>query len=82
LVRLGRRYARVYHGRDTIKGRSLARDGRLSVCVDDERSPFAFVIIEGHVELIDDLTEVRAWATRIGSRYRYCGAVHRRSGRR
>jgi PPOX class probable F420-dependent enzyme len=56
-------------GEATVKGRNLARDPRASLCVDDERPPFGFVVVEGKVELSDDLAEVRRWATRIGSRY-------------
>ncbi|MEV0279696.1 PPOX class F420-dependent oxidoreductase [Streptomyces sp. NPDC050610] len=56
-------------GADTVKGRNLARDSRISVCVDDDRPPFSFVTLQGRAELIDDLAEVRAWATRIGARY-------------
>ncbi|MFE7115241.1 PPOX class F420-dependent oxidoreductase [Streptomyces sp. NPDC057654] len=56
-------------GADTVKGRNLARDSRISICVDDDRPPFSFVTLQGRAELIDDLAEVRAWATRIGARY-------------
>ncbi len=56
-------------GVSTIKGRNLARDPRTSFCVDDERPPFSFVVVEGRAELTDDLAELRAWATRIGGRY-------------
>jgi PPOX class probable F420-dependent enzyme len=56
-------------GETTVKGRNLARDPRASFCVDDERPPFSFVVIEGTVELSDDLAEVRRWAARIGGRY-------------
>jgi PPOX class probable F420-dependent enzyme len=56
-------------GEFTVKGRNLRRDPRVSLCVDDERPPFSFVLIEGVVELSDDLDEVREWATRIGRRY-------------
>jgi PPOX class probable F420-dependent enzyme len=56
-------------GQSTVKGRNLTRDGRASMCVDDERPPFSFVVVEGRAEIIDDLTEVRRWATRIGGRY-------------
>jgi hypothetical protein len=56
-------------GESTVKGRNLRRDPRASVCVDDERPPFGFVLIEGVVELSDDLDDVREWATRIGGRY-------------
>jgi PPOX class probable F420-dependent enzyme len=56
-------------GASTVKGRNLQRDPRASLCVDDERPPFSFVVIEGLAELSDDLGEVRRWATRIGGRY-------------
>jgi PPOX class probable F420-dependent enzyme len=53
----------------TAKARDLERDPRISLCVDDERPPFSFVLIEGTARLSDDLDEVRAWATRIAGRY-------------
>ncbi|TMU96976.1 PPOX class F420-dependent oxidoreductase [Streptomyces sp. DASNCL29] len=56
-------------GQETVKGRNLARDGRLAICVDDDRPPFAFVTLRGRAELIDDLGQVRDWATRIAARY-------------
>ena len=56
-------------GAATVKGRNLARDPRASLCVDDERPPFSFVVLEGVAELSDDLGEVRRLATRIGGRY-------------
>jgi len=56
-------------GADTVKGRNLARQGVASLCVDDDHPPFSFVVIEGGVELTDDLVEVRHWAARIGGRY-------------
>ena len=56
-------------GRATVKGRNLTRDPRASVCVDDQRPPFSFVVVEGVVEISDDLEEVRRWAARIGGRY-------------
>ena len=56
-------------GRATVKGRNLARDPRASICVDDQRPPFSFVVVEGVVEISDDLEEVRRWAARLGGRY-------------
>src|SRR3712207_5521874 len=56
-------------GERSTKARNLARDPRVSLCVDDEQPPFAFVVIEGTVELSDDLTELRRCATSIGGRY-------------
>ncbi len=56
-------------GENTVKGRNLARDGRIALCVDDDRPPFSFVTVQGRAELSDDLDEVRAWATRTAARY-------------
>lgn len=56
-------------GKDTVKGRNLARDGRVALCVDDDQPPFAFVVLQGRAELIEDIEQVRHWATRLGGRY-------------
>jgi PPOX class probable F420-dependent enzyme len=56
-------------GESTVKGRNLRRDPRVSLCVDDDRPPFSFVVAEGVAELSDDLGEVRRWAIRLGGRY-------------
>jgi PPOX class probable F420-dependent enzyme len=56
-------------GEQTVKGRNLRRTGRASLCVDDDRPPFSFVVVEGVVDISGDLDEVRQWATRIGGRY-------------
>ena len=56
-------------GASTVKGRNLATNPRATLVVQDDRPPFAFVMIEGTVELISDLDEVRTWATRLGGRY-------------
>ncbi|MFJ9412914.1 PPOX class F420-dependent oxidoreductase [Streptomyces sp. NPDC101227] len=56
-------------GKETVKGRNLARDGRVALCVDDERPPFSFVVVQGTAEISEELTEVRHWATRIAARY-------------
>jgi PPOX class probable F420-dependent enzyme len=56
-------------GENTVKGRNLARDSRVALCVDDDRPPFAFVTLQGHAELSGHLDEVRTWATRIAARY-------------
>ena len=52
-----------------MKAANLRRDPRVSLCVDDEAPPFAFVIVEGIVALSEDLDELRAWATQIAGRY-------------
>ena len=56
-------------GRETVKGRNLLRDPRLALCIQDDQPPFAYVRVEGAVDLEDDLHSVRTWAERIGGRY-------------
>ncbi|MEU9954330.1 PPOX class F420-dependent oxidoreductase [Streptomyces sp. NPDC050982] len=55
--------------KSTVKGRNLARDGRVAVCVDDDRPPFAYVVLQGRARISEDLDELRLWAGRIGGRY-------------
>ncbi|MFG2888686.1 PPOX class F420-dependent oxidoreductase [Streptomyces sp. NPDC048248] len=56
-------------GKETVKGRNLARDHRVAVCVDDERPPFSFVVLHGRAEISEDPAALRHWATRIAARY-------------
>ncbi|UQA91605.1 PPOX class F420-dependent oxidoreductase [Streptomyces halobius] len=56
-------------GKGSVKGRNIARDGRVALCVDDERPPYSFVVVHGTAETGDDLPELRHWATRIAARY-------------
>lgn len=56
-------------GKDTVKGRNLARDGRVALCVDDDRPPYSYVVLQGRAEISEDLDEMLPWATRIGARY-------------
>jgi PPOX class probable F420-dependent enzyme len=54
---------------ESLKGKSLRRDPRVALCVDDDRPPFSFVTIEGTVEISEDLEEMLPWAIRLGGRY-------------
>ena len=56
-------------GANTVKGKAIRRDGRVCLCVDDERPPYAYVMVEGRATLGDDLNEKLRHATRIGGRY-------------
>ncbi|WP_069163955.1 PPOX class F420-dependent oxidoreductase [Nocardia altamirensis] len=56
-------------GKDTVKGRAFARDGRVSVCVDLEAHPYSSVQLQGTVTLSEDLDELLRTATEIGGRY-------------
>jgi PPOX class probable F420-dependent enzyme len=56
-------------GEHTVKGRALERDPRVSICVEDDQPPFAFVRVDGVAEVSEDPAELRLWATRIAERY-------------
>ncbi|MBV9952348.1 MAG: PPOX class F420-dependent oxidoreductase [Acidimicrobiia bacterium] len=54
---------------ETAKGKALRRDPRVALCVDDERPPFAYVIVHGTATISEDPDELRRWATVLGGRY-------------
>jgi PPOX class probable F420-dependent enzyme len=56
-------------GKDTAKGRALARDPRASLCVDLQEPPYAFVQVQGEAELSEDPAELLRTATVIAARY-------------
>ena len=56
-------------GKDTAKGRALARDPRATLCVDLEEPPYAFVQVQGDAELSQDPGELLRTATAIAARY-------------
>ncbi len=51
------------------KARGIRRDPRVCLCIDDQRPPYSYVIIDGEATLSNDVDELRTWATRIGGRY-------------
>jgi PPOX class probable F420-dependent enzyme len=55
--------------RDSVKGRHLARDDRIALCVDDEDPPFAYVAVRGRARLIEGAPDMLDWTTRIAARY-------------
>jgi len=56
-------------GARSVKGRTMRRDPRVCLCVDDERPPFAFAMIEGTATLSEDPAELLRIATAVGERY-------------
>jgi PPOX class probable F420-dependent enzyme len=66
---------------DTIKGKAILRDPRVSLCWDDERPPFSFVTIAGIAAT--SAGDLVLWATRISGRYMGAGRAEefgRRNG--
>ena len=56
-------------GSGTAKGRAVARDPRLVICVDLEEPPFAFVQVQGTATVSEDPDELLRTATELGGRY-------------
>ena len=56
-------------GRGTSKGRALARDSRVVICVDDPHPPYSFVQVQGVATVSEDPQELLDVATRTGARY-------------
>ena len=54
---------------DTIKGKAILRDPRVSLCWDDEMPPFSFLTVAGLAQTSVDHDELLAWSIRIGGRY-------------
>ena len=54
---------------ESVKALNMMRDERVSLCVDEEVAPYAFVVVEGAVELSQDPQERLRWATAIAARY-------------
>lgn len=53
----------------SVKARNLARDKRAAMSVDLSEPPYAYLLVEGPVTIIDDPEESRRVATAAGSRY-------------
>ncbi|MFJ2609127.1 PPOX class F420-dependent oxidoreductase [Streptomyces sp. NPDC091279] len=56
-------------GATSVKGRNLVRDGRVALCVDDDRPPFDYVVVRGRATVSEDLDELTYWSARIAGRY-------------
>ncbi|GLY65749.1 PPOX class F420-dependent oxidoreductase [Amycolatopsis taiwanensis] len=56
-------------GMESVKGRALRRDPRLSVTVDDQEPPYSYVQFTAEVTLETDVDEMLPYSTAIGARY-------------
>ncbi len=59
-------------GRDTSKGRALARDSRVVICVDDPHPPYSFVQVQGVAKISEDPRT--CWTSRPAPAVAYMGA--------
>jgi PPOX class probable F420-dependent enzyme len=53
----------------SIKAVNIRRDGRVCLCVDDEKPPFRYIQIEGTAVMGADSEALKYWSTRIAGRY-------------
>jgi PPOX class probable F420-dependent enzyme len=53
----------------SVKAVNIRRDGRVCLCVDDEKPPFSYIQIEGTAVLSADSEALKYWNTRIAGRY-------------
>jgi PPOX class probable F420-dependent enzyme len=56
-------------GSKSVKGRAALRDPRVGLCIDDDRPPHAFVLIEGRASVSTDPDEVLRASTLKARRY-------------
>ncbi|MEU6184242.1 PPOX class F420-dependent oxidoreductase [Streptomyces coeruleorubidus] len=55
--------------KDGVKGRNLVRDGRFALCIDEDRPPYAFVLLSGRAEISEDPDDMLRWGGLLGARY-------------
>ena len=53
----------------SIKALNIRRDGRVCICVDDEKPPFSYIQIEGTAVMSADSEALEYWSTSIAGRY-------------
>ena len=53
----------------SVKAQNLEREGRAAMSVDLQEPPYAYLLVEGPVTVIDDPEESRRVATAAGARY-------------
>lgn len=56
-------------GDKSIKAINIRHNARVSLCVDDENPPYAFIQVEGTATLEQNSESLQLWATRIAERY-------------
>jgi PPOX class probable F420-dependent enzyme len=75
VVKNGKGRGKAWHiifttGDTSIKASNIQRDGRVSICIDDQQFPFSFVTIHGIAKIYPyKQKEVLEWSTKIAERY-------------
>jgi hypothetical protein len=54
---------------ESIKGKCIIRDPRVSISVDDQKPPYSFVIVNGIAQISEEPSDLLKWATKIAERY-------------
>ncbi len=53
----------------SVKAKNIRHNPQVSICVDDESPPYAFVIIQGTAKFSDSQKDLLKWNTILGGRY-------------
>ena len=53
----------------SVKALKIRRDGRVCLCVDDDKPPFSYIQIEGIAVTSADSEALKYWSTHIAGRY-------------
>ena len=53
----------------SVKAKNIRHNPKVSICVDDESPPYAFVIIQGTAKFTDNQKDLLKWNTILGGRY-------------
>lgn len=53
----------------SVKGKNLAHDQRIAICVSDEQQPYSFVTIEGEAQVSADPEQIKHIGVGIANRY-------------
>jgi len=56
-------------GDSSIKAKNIRHNPQVSICVDDESPPYAFVIIQGTAKFSGNQKDLLKWNTVLGGRY-------------
>jgi PPOX class probable F420-dependent enzyme len=58
---------------ETVKAANLEHEPRVALVIDDQEPPFAFVLVEGVVEIDKAAPDMLFWTTRLAGRYMGAG---------